>query len=139
MSPETGFRESKKVLVVEDDRLNLKLMREILRLGNYQMLEAENAEKGIQLARQEQPDLILMDIHLPGMNGLEAACLIKQAEATKHIPILALTAMTFSDDPAFGQIPAFDGVIAKPFVIRELLDQLSGYLDEGKDCQIGNR
>ena len=90
--------ENKTILVVEDNDLNMKLVRSLLQLENYQIIEAENAEKGIQLACDHHPDLILMDIQLPGMDGLKATEFISNDENLKDIPIVALTSYAMEGD-----------------------------------------
>ena len=79
------------ILVVEDNELNMKLVRSLLRLGKYRILEATDAETGIEMARADPPDLILMDIQLPGMDGLSATRMIKEDQALKEVPVVALT------------------------------------------------
>ena len=86
------------ILIIEDDETNMDLMRSVLELGQCQVLEAENAEKGIQLAREHHPNLILMDIRLPEMNGLEATRFIKNDSALKDIPIVAITGYNNKED-----------------------------------------
>ena len=84
--------DKKTILIIEDDEMNMRLIRSVLQLGKCRILEAESAEKGIQLAREHRPDLILMDIRLPGMNGLEATRVIKDDPDLGRIPVVALTA-----------------------------------------------
>jgi len=86
------------ILIVEDDETNISLNRSVLELGKCQVLEAKNAEKGIQLAREHHPNLILMDIRLPKMNGLEATRLIKDDSDLKGIPVVALTGYSNKED-----------------------------------------
>ena len=81
----------KTILIIEDDEMNMKLIRSVLQLGKCRILEAESAEKGIQLAHENHPDLILMDIRLPGMNGLDATRFIKNDPDLSSIPVIALT------------------------------------------------
>ena len=86
------------ILIIEDDEKNMKLIRSVLQLGKCQILEAKSAEEGIQLAREHHPDLILMDIRLPGMSGLEATRFIKDDPEIKGIPIVALTSYADEED-----------------------------------------
>ena len=79
------------VLIIEDNELNMKLVRSMLNLAHYQVLEAKDAEDGILLAREHSPDLIPMDIQLPGMDGLDATKILKNDPILKHIPVVALT------------------------------------------------
>src|SRR5688500_2424530 len=89
-----------KVLIVEDNPANMTLAVFLLESAGYSVITATNAEAGLTLARDEQPHLILMDIQLPGMDGLEATALLKQAEATRAIPVIALTALAMKGDEA---------------------------------------
>ncbi|MGD8991073.1 MAG: response regulator [Desulfobacterales bacterium] len=91
--------DDKTILIIEDDKLNMKLIRSVLQLGRRcRILEAESAEKGIQLAREHHPDLILMDIRLPGMSGLEATRVLKDDPDLNDIPVVALTAYDIEED-----------------------------------------
>jgi CheY-like chemotaxis protein len=119
--------DEKMVLVIEDDELNLKLVQEMLRLGNYRTIEAMDAETGIQMSRRHKPDLILMDIHLPKMDGLSATRIIKSDENLKQIPIVALTALAMTDDREKALEAGCDDYVTKPFRLKNLLktiDQL---------------
>jgi two-component system cell cycle response regulator DivK len=106
------------ILIVEDDETNMCLIRSVLALGKCQILEAENAEKGIQLARKHQPNLILMDIRLPYMNGLEATRFIKTDSDLKDIPIVALTGYSNEEDEYEAIKAGCAAFIAKPIDIR---------------------
>ena len=122
--------DKKKVLIIEDDELNQKLVKEILRIGNYGAIEAMDAETGIQMARRHKPDLILMDVHLPKMDGLSATRLIKSDEDLKQIPIVALTALAMPEDLGKALEAGCDDYVTKPFRIKDLLktiDQLLGF------------
>ena len=88
----------KTILVIEDNDLNMKLVRSLLKMGNYEMLEALDAETGINLTRKHRPDLILMDIQLPGMDGLRATRMIKDDPDLKSIPIVAVTSYAMQGD-----------------------------------------
>ena len=119
--------DEKMVLVIEDDELNLKLVQEMLRLGNYRTIEAMDADTGIQMSRRHKPDLILMDIHLPKMDGLSATRIIKSDENLKQIPIVALTALAMTDDREKALEAGCDDYVTKPFRLKNLLktiDQL---------------
>ncbi len=126
--------DEKMVLVIEDDELNLKLVQEMLRLGNYRTIEAMDAETGIQMSRRHKPDLILMDIHLPKMDGLSATRIIKSDENLKQIPIVALTALAMTDDREKALEAGCDDYVTKPFHFQNLLttiDQLLNSSDKG--------
>lgn len=120
--------EEKTILVVEDNEVNMKLMRAVLRLGNYRMLEAMDAETGLRLAKEDHPDLILMDIQLPGMDGLSATQIIKSDPELKEIPILALTGFAMESDKEKAMGIGFSGYIVKPFNVKVLLETIANYL-----------
>ncbi len=119
----------KAVLVIEDDHINMKLVRALLKIGNYQVLEAYDAEKGIAVAREHRPDLILMDIQLPVIDGLHATKIIKKDEAIKTIPIIALTALTMPGDDKKALEAGCAGYITKPIDTRIFLDTIARYID----------
>jgi len=110
-----------KVLVVEDNPANMKLAVLLLETAGYAVITAKDAEAGLILARDEQPDLILMDIQLPDMDGLEATALLKRADATRAIPVIALTALVMKGDEERIRAAGCDGYIAKPLSYREFL------------------
>lgn len=109
------------VLVVEDNPANMTLAVFLLESAGHSVLRATDAETGVALARSERPDLILMDIQLPGMNGLDATAQLKGDEATSGIPIVALTALAMKGDEERIRAAGCDGYIAKPMRYRELL------------------
>lgn len=119
----------KMILIIEDDELNQKLVKEILRVGNYKAIEALDAETGIELARRHKPDLILMDIHLPKMDGFSATKLIKSDEDLKQLPIVALTALAMPDDREKAREAGCDGYVTKPFRFQDLLKTINRLLD----------
>ena len=120
--------ENKTILVVEDNELNMKLVRSLLQLENYQIIEADNAEKGIQLARDHHPDLILMDIQLPGMDGLKAAEFISNDENIKDIPIVALTSYAMEGDKEKALAAGCVGYITKPIETRCFSETIVKYI-----------
>ncbi len=120
--------EQKRVLVVEDNELNMKLVRSLLHIGKYQVVEARDAETGIRLAQEHHPALILMDIQLPGMDGLSATRLIKQDGALKEIPVVALTSYAMQGDDEKALEAGCTGYIAKPINTRTFLDTLEKYI-----------
>jgi len=109
-----------RVLVVEDNPANLKLIDLLLSNAGHTVLSAVDAETGLTVARAEHPDLILMDIQLPGMDGFAATALLKKDPKTSAIPIIALTAMAMKEDQAKSEIAGCDEYIAKPLRYREL-------------------
>jgi two-component system cell cycle response regulator DivK len=121
-----------KVLVIEDNPANMKLALLLLRNFGHTVLCAGDAETGLTLARAEQPDLILMDIQLPGMDGLAATALLKKDPATAAIPVIALTAMAMKEDQEKTRAAGCDAYIAKPLRFRELHAAIDGLLAEVK-------
>ncbi len=119
---------AKKILVIEDNELNMKLVRALLTLGNFSMLEATDAEAGIQMARQHLPDLILMDIQLPGMDGLEATKIISNDAELKDIPIVALTSYAMQGDKEKAKAAGCIDYITKPLDTKEFLKRIGNYL-----------
>ena len=118
------------ILVIEDNPANMKLAVFMLESGGYSVLTALDAEAGLALARREHPDLILMDIQLPGMDGLTATVELKRDERTRAIPVIALTALAMRGDEARIRAAGCDGYVAKPMRYQEVLQtiavQLSG-------------
>jgi len=117
-----------KVLVVEDNSANMTLAVFLLQSAGHTVLSATNAEAGLMLARSEQPELILMDIQLPGMDGLQATALLKQADRTRAIPVIALTALAMKGDEERIRAAGCDGYIAKPMRYKELLAAIATHL-----------
>ncbi|NNK85169.1 MAG: response regulator [Desulfobacterales bacterium] len=116
------------VLVVEDNEMNMKLARSLLQIGKYSVLEAVDAEVGIQLAREHHPDLILMDIQLPGMDGLAATREIKNDPAVKDISIVALTSYAMQGDEEKARDAGCAGYISKPIDTRSFLETVGKFL-----------
>jgi two-component system, cell cycle response regulator DivK len=117
-----------KVLIVEDNPANMTLAVFLLESAGYTVIRAIDAEAGLTLARDQRPDLILMDIQLPGMDGLEATRLLKQDEATRDIPVIALTALAMKGDEARIRAAGCDGYIAKPLAYKDFLDVMAARL-----------
>ena len=118
----------KTILIVEDEPRNLKLLRDLLQRFGYEILEALDGEQGVKLAGEKIPDLILMDIMMPKMDGLEATRIIKADTKTKHIPIIALTSYAMKGDREKTIEAGCDGYIAKPIDIKEVLKAIEHYL-----------
>ena len=117
-----------KVLIVEDNPANMTLAVFLLQSAGHTVVTATDAEAGLALARDEQPHLILMDIQLPGMDGLEATSLLKREEATRAIPVIALTALAMKGDEERIRAAGCDGYIAKPLAYRDFLAVISAQL-----------
>ncbi|MDP1613511.1 MAG: response regulator [Sulfuritalea sp.] len=110
-----------RILVVEDNAMNMKLTVALLQRGDHEVLQAADAEEGIRIARECQPALILMDVQLPGMDGLAAARLLKADAATHNIKIVALTALAMQGDHERVTAAGCDGYITKPIHYQEFL------------------
>ena len=121
---------SKRILIVEDQEDNRTILRDALSTVGYELIEALNGEDGVKLAQNERPDLILMDIQLPKMNGYEATQQIKSIAELKTIPIIAVTSYALSGDEAKARAAGCDGYIAKPYSPRELLAMVRKYLSD---------
>jgi two-component system, cell cycle response regulator DivK len=117
------------VLVVEDNPANMTLAVFLLTSAGHAVLSATDAESGLSLARAEKPALILMDIQLPGMDGLEATALLKQDETTRSIPVIALTALAMKGDEERIRAAGCDGYIAKPIRYKEFLEAINARLE----------
>jgi two-component system cell cycle response regulator DivK len=117
-----------KVLIVEDNPANMTLAVFLLQSAGHAVLTATNAEAGVALAREEQPDLVLMDIQLPGMDGLQATALLKGDEATRAIPVIALTALAMKGDEERIRAAGCDGYIAKPLAYKDFLATIAAQL-----------
>ncbi len=118
-----------RILYVEDNFQNKRLVRKMLAARGYEVIEAEDGLTGVEMALHEQPDLILMDISLPGIDGVEATQRIKSFEATQHIPVIALTANAMRGDRERFLAAGCDDYLSKPISMSELLDMLRKYLD----------
>lgn len=124
---------SETLLVVEDNEMNLKLLRDVLTVKGYRVLETGTAEEGLAIARAEQPDLVLMDIQLPGMDGMTALRELKADPATSWIPVIAVTASAMPAERKEILAAGFDGYQAKPISVRDLLAEVRRLLAESGD------
>jgi len=120
---------SELILIVEDNEKNRKLVRDVLQFKGYRTVESETAEEGIRLARESAPALILMDIQLPGMNGIEALGHLRADPQTRPIPVMAVTASAMDQDRAKIMTAGFDDYQRKPLEIREFLEAVRRLLD----------
>jgi two-component system cell cycle response regulator DivK len=116
------------ILIVEDNATNMKLSSFLLESADYNVLMATTAEIGVAIARAQHPDLILMDIQLPGMDGLQATALLKADEGTRGIPVLALTALAMKGDEERIRAAGCDGYIAKPLDYKAFLAEVKATL-----------
>ena len=117
-----------KVLIVEDNPANMTLAVFLLESAGHSVIRATDAEAGLTLARNERPQLILLDIQLPGMDGLQATALLKRDAATRDIPVIALTALAMKGDEARIRAAGCDGYIAKPLDYKNFLAVVSAQL-----------
>jgi len=117
------------ILIVEDNEKNLKLARDVLRFHGYRTVEATDGESAIAMSLEHLPALILMDIQLPGIDGIVAMKRIRSDARTKHIPTVALTASVMSGDRERFDEAGFDGFIAKPIEVKNFPGQVQAYLD----------
>jgi two-component system cell cycle response regulator DivK len=117
------------ILIVEDNEKNRKLMRDVLQFKGYQTIESETAEEGLRLAKEKRPALILMDIELPGMNGIEALARLRAGPETRDIPVIAVTASVMSHDQKKILDAGFDGYQHKPLDIKEFLETVRKALE----------
>jgi two-component system, cell cycle response regulator DivK len=120
----------KLILIVEDNEKNLKLVRDVLQVKGYNTIESGTAEDGIVLARERKPDLILMDIQLPGMNGIEAIGVLRADPSTAAIPVVAVTASVMTHDRNLITEAGFDGYVGKPINLKEFLDTVQRMLEK---------
>jgi two-component system, cell cycle response regulator DivK len=128
-TPERRYKvKRKRILVVEDDRLSLIVLRQLLTAQGYEILHSSEGWDGINRARNEQPDLIVMDINLPDISGLDATLLLKKDDQTKNIPIIAVTAFVTPADKANALRSGCDAYIAKPVNMSNLLGTVETFL-----------
>jgi len=118
------------VLIVEDNDKNMKLARDVLQAKGYQTLEALTGEDGVKLARERKPDLVLMDIQLPGINGIEAFRQIRADANTSRIPVVALTASVTPTDRTAIAAAGFDAFLSKPINLKEFLDTVKRMVEK---------
>jgi two-component system cell cycle response regulator DivK len=118
------------ILIVEDNPANMTLAVFLLQSAGHTVISATDAEVGLTLARDQQPNLILMDIQLPGMDGLEATAMLKRDDATSAIPVVALTALAMKGDEERIRAAGCDGYIAKPLSYKEFLAVIAAKLAE---------
>ena len=122
---------SGRILVVEDNPKNLKLVRDVLRFSGYEVIEATSGEDGVRLAASEEPDLILMDLQLPGIDGAEALRRIRAGEGTHAVPVVAVTAFAMDHDRQNAFDSGFTGYVEKPISVRRLPQQVRDFLRLG--------
>jgi two-component system cell cycle response regulator DivK len=120
---------AERILIAEDNEKNIKLFRDVLQLSGYETLEASTGEQAIELAIRHTPDLVLMDIRLPGTDGLEALRRLREDERTADIPVVALTAQAMAGDRERFLEAGFNGYISKPVNIVDFIDTVRHYCE----------
>jgi two-component system, cell cycle response regulator DivK len=125
------------ILIIEDNAANMNLTTLLVRNAGHSVINAVDAETGLTLARTDQPDLILMDVQLPGMDGLAATALLKHDPVTAAIPVIALTALAMKADEEKSQIAGCDAYIAKPVRYKELYAEINRLLGTTDAALIG--
>ena len=123
----------RRILVVEDNPLNIKLVRDVLTAFGYEVVEAHSGEEGVELAGTCLPDLVLMDLQLPGIDGYEALRLLRQDPRLGGVPVVAVTAFAMKEDRERTAREGFDGYLGKPISVRALPEQVSRFLSNGRN------
>ena len=118
----------RRILVVEDNPLNLKLVRDVLQFAGYEVIEAHSGEEGVRAAQADPPDLVLMDLQLPGIDGTETLHRLRQGPLGRDVPVVAVTAFAMAEDRERASQAGFDGYVEKPISVRELPGQIEAFL-----------
>jgi two-component system cell cycle response regulator DivK len=126
--------ETPLVLIVDDNEKNLKLVRDVLRAARFRTIEAATGTEAIALAAERRPDVILMDLRLPDMDGSEAARMLRDGERTASIPIVAVSSAPMSSAGTWLRAAGFAGYLEKPISVRRFPDQVRRYCASGKGC-----
>jgi two-component system, cell cycle response regulator DivK len=119
----------RRILVVEDNPLNLKLVRDVLTVAGYDVVEAQTGEDALRVAQANPPDLVLMDLQLPGIDGTETLSRLRQGGLGPHVPVVAVTALAMAEDKKRATDAGFDGYIEKPISVRALPGQIEAFLN----------
>ena len=122
----------KTILIVEDNEKNMKLVREILRHNGHATIEAPTGGEGVRLASEQKPDLILMDIQLPDIDGIEALRRIREARSLDAVPVIAVSASVMPDDHRKIIQSGFDAFVTKPINLKSFLDTVQRFLAQGR-------
>jgi two-component system cell cycle response regulator DivK len=124
-----------RILVVEDNDRNLKLVRDVLVFAGFDVVEARTGEQGVEIAQEAKPDLVLMDLQLPGIDGFEALRRIRSNPGTAGTPVIAVTAYAMKEDGERTKNAGFDGYVAKPLSVRSLPEQVRAFLGSEESRQ----
>jgi len=125
---------AKKVLIVEDNDLNMKLFQDLLEVHNIDTVETKNGNEAVELARKEKPDLILMDIQLPEISGLDVTKMLKEDDELKHIPVIAVTAFAMKGDEEKIREGGCEDYISKPISVTNFLEVIQKHLDDDSEA-----
>jgi two-component system cell cycle response regulator DivK len=128
MSGAQPARAGKRILVVEDNELNMKLLNDVLEAHGYEVLSTGRGAVAVEWAREQHPDLILMDLQLPDISGLDATRQLKADVATRDIPVIAVTAFAMAGDEKKALDHGCDAYVAKPIVLRDFLNLIAGFI-----------
>jgi two-component system cell cycle response regulator DivK len=120
----------RRILVVEDNPLNRKLVRDVLQFAGYDVIEASSGEEGLRIAEEAPPDLVLMDLQLPGIDGTETLQRMRRGSLGPGVPVVAVTALAMAEDRQRAMRAGFDGYLEKPISVRELPGQIETFLSE---------
>ncbi|HKP42911.1 response regulator [Mycobacterium sp.] len=119
----------RRILVVEDNPLNLKLVRDVLEFAGYHVIAANSGEEGLCAAEDDPPDLVLMDLQLPGIDGTETLRKLRQGNLGRDVPVVAVSAFAMAEDRERAALAGFDGYIEKPISVRDLPGRIEAFLD----------
>jgi two-component system cell cycle response regulator DivK len=123
----------RRILVVEDNPLNLKLVRVVLQPAGYDVIEAQSGEEALHVAQEDPPDLVLMDLQLPGIDGTETLHRLRRGPLRRDVPVVAVTAFAMAEDRERASLAGFDGYVEKPISVRDLPGQIEAFLDGRAD------
>ncbi|MDT5267107.1 MAG: two-component system, cell cycle response regulator DivK [Mycobacterium sp.] len=119
----------RRILVVEDNPLNLKLVRDVLQFAGYDVIGAQSGEEGLRIAEEDPPDLVLMDLQLPGIDGTETLRRLREGSLGWDVPVVAVTAFAMAEDRERAFLAGFDGYVEKPISVRELPGQVEAFIN----------
>ncbi len=128
---------AKRILVVEDNELNMKLLNDVLEAHGYEVMSTGRGAVAVEWARQYRPDLILMDLQLPDLSGLEATRQLKADDETRAIPVIAVTAFAMAGDERKARDHGCDAYVAKPIVLRDFLNLIAGFIGHSESSGPG--